>query len=115
MNEAIRKVSKTAKKRANDPSFLALPTKGAKQASKRPSAKRINDAVKAAPKKADSAPTFKVGMLVKSSAWARRTPDATPLRGMVKAVDRGSVHVFWFHAGRTMVHPAAQIVPLVAE
>jgi hypothetical protein len=126
---AMRKTYSLARKRANDPSFLALPAKPAKpapkparkapakRASKRPSAKRINDAVKAAPKKAVSKPAFKVGMLVKSSPTmgSRTQPDATPLRGMVKAIDQGSIHVFWFHAGRTMVHPASQIRPLVAE
>ena len=122
---AMRKTYSLARKRANDPSFLALPAKPAKPApkparkapAKRASAKRINDAVKAAPKRAVSKPAFKVGMLVKSSPTmgSRTQPDATPLRGMVKAIDRGSIHVFWFHAGRTMVHPAAQIRPLVAE
>ena len=122
---AMRKTYSLARKRANDPSFLALPAKPAKPApkparkapAKRASAKRINDAVKAAPKRAVSKPAFKVGMLVKSSPTmgSRTQPSAPPLRGMVKAIDRGSIHVFWFHAGRTMVHPAAQIVPLVAE
>ena len=122
---AMRKTYSLARKRANDPSFLALPAKPAKPApkparkapAKRASAKRINDAVKAAPKRAVSKPAFKVGMLVKSSPTmgSRTQPGSTPLRGMVKAIDRGSIHVFWFHAGRTMVHPAAQIVPLVAE
>ena len=122
---AMRKTYALAKKRANDPSFLALPTKATKPApkparkapAKRASAKRINDAVKAAPKKAVSKPAFKVGMLVKSSPTmgSRTQPDATPLRGMVKAIDRGTIHVFWFHAGRSMWHPASQIKPLVAE
>ena len=122
---AMRKTYSLARKRANDPSFLALPAKPAKPArkparkapAKRASAKRINDAVKAAPKRAVSKPAFKVGMLVKSSPTmgSRTQPSAPPLRGMVKAIDRGSIHVFWFHAGRTMVHPASQIRPLVAE
>lgn len=126
---AMRKTYSLARKRANDPSFLALPAKPAKpapkparkapakRASKRPSAKRINDAVKAAPKRAVSKPAFKVGMLVKSSPTmgSRTQPDAAPLRGMVKDIGQGSIHVFWFHAGRSMWHPASQIRPLVAE
>ena len=120
---AMRKTYALARKRANDPSFLALPAKAtkpapkparkapAKRAAKRPSAKRINDAVKAVSK-----PVFKVGMLVKSSPTmgSRTQPDAAPLRGMVKAIDQGSIHVFWFHSARIMVHPAYQIKPLVA-
>ena len=122
---AMRKTYSLARKRANDPSFLALPAKATKPArkparkapAKRASAKRINDAVKAAPKRAVSKPAFKVGMLVKSSPTmgSRTQPGSTPLRGMVKAIDRGSIHVFWFHAGRAMWHPASQIRPLVAE
>ena len=115
---AMRKTYSLARKRANDPSFLALPAKPARKApAKRASAKRINDAVKAAPKRAVSKPAFKVGMLVKSSPTmgSRTQPDATPLRGMVKDIGQGSIHVFWFHAGRAMWHPASQIRPLVAE
>ena len=122
---AMRKTYSLARKRANDPSFLALPAKPAKPArkparkapAKRASAKRINDAVKAAPKRAVSKPAFKVGMLVKSSPTmgSRTQPSAPPLRGMVKAIGQGSIHVFWFHAGRSMWHPASQIRPLVAE
>jgi hypothetical protein len=89
---AMRKTYALAKKRANDPSFLALPTTPAKPAAKRPSAKRINDAVKAAPKKAVSAPTFKVGDLVVLGNT----------RGMVtKVYDAGTPsEILWFGGSR---------------
>lgn len=93
---AMRKTYALAKKRANDPSFLALPTTpakpAAKPAAKRPSAKRINDAVKAAPKKAVSAPTFKVGDLVVLGNT----------RGMVtKVYDAGTPsEILWFGGSR---------------
>ena len=113
---AMRNTYALAKKRANDPSFLALPVKPAKparkairakRASKRPSAKRINDAVKAAPKKAVSKPTFKVGMLVHDHDHAAR--------GLVKAISRGAIDVFWFYNGLTVRHVPSTIRPLVAE
>ena len=126
---AMRKTYSLARKRANDPSFLALPAKPAKpapkparkapakRASKRPSAKRINDAVKAAPKKAVSKPAFKVGMLVKSSPTmgSRTQPGSTPLRGMVKAINPGDIEVFWFDNGKTQRLGPTHIRPLVAE
>jgi len=89
---AMRKTYALAKKRANDPSFLALPTTPATPAPKRPSAKRINDAVKAAPKKAVSAPTFKVGDLVVLGNT----------RGMVtKVYDAGTPsEILWFGGSR---------------
>lgn len=104
---AMRKTYALAKKRANDPSFLALPTTPAKPApkptrkapakpaAKRPSAKRINDAVKAAPKKAVSAPAFKVGDLVVLGN----------MRGMVtKVYDAGTPsEILWFGGDRLSV------------
>lgn len=92
---AMRKTYALAKKRANDPSFLALPTTPAKPAPKRPSAKCINDAVKAAPKKAVSAPSFKVGDLVVLGSK----------RGMVtKVYDAGTPsEILWFGGDRLSV------------
>ena len=123
---AMRKTYALAKKRANDPSFLALPAKPsksarkavrAKRASKRPSAKRINDAVKAASKKAVSKPTFKVGMLVQARepSGLGRALGVAHARGLVKAINRGAIDVFWFYNGQTFAHDPRHIIPLVAK
>ena len=129
---AMRKTYKTAQKRANDPGFLALPQQPAKKrwvpkakkaaykakksaapAKKQASAATLNEARSLAA----ALKTFKVGMLVKSSPTpaSRDQLDATPLRGMVKAINRGAIDVFWFHSGQTLTHPPTQIKPLVAE
>ena len=107
--EAMRKTYGTARKRANDQGFLALPVKPSKKrwvprkkkaGSKPKTARRLNTAVKAATKKPAAMPTyptFKVGDLV--------TRAVGTTKGLVKAVeevepiipsDGDFVTVFWF-------------------
>jgi hypothetical protein len=111
---SMRKTYSLARKRANDPSFLALPVpsknparkkrwvpRAKKSASRPSSARRPNTAVKAAAEtqaETPPIPVFKVGDLVRS----RNTHgDFANRKGIVKAVgpstgyERGSVTVFW--------------------
>ena len=127
---AMRKTYKTAQKRANDPGFLALPQQPAK---KRwvPKAKKAAYKAKksAAPaKKQASAATlnearslaaalkaFKVGMLVEASTFGPGVRKGPPPRGLVKAINRGAIDVFWFNSGQTLTLAPYDIKPLGAE
>ena len=111
--EAMRKTYGTARKRANDQGFLALPVKPSKKrwvprkkkaGSKPKTARRLNTAVKAATKKPVAMPpipTFKVGDLVVGVGTRASA------KGLVKAVEEAEarpalqfdgdvVTVFWF-------------------
>jgi len=120
--EAMRKTYGTARKRANDQGFLALPVKPSKKrwvprkkkaGSKRTSARSLNTAVKAATKKPAPTHDFKVGELVRGNntnmpAW----------KGMVKAINGrrsyARITVFWFHDGSTHDVAAEHLQPLAA-
>ena len=108
--EAMRKTYGTARKRANDQGFLALPVKPSKKrwvprkkkaGSKRTSARSLNTAVKAAAQTQEETPPipdFKVGDLVRPR---NTNGDFAGRKGIVKAVgpspgyERGTVTVFW--------------------
>ena len=113
--DAMRKTDKTAQKRANDPGFLALPVKASKKrwvpkakkaGSKRKTAKRMNAAVKAAAKKPAPTYDFKVGELVKFRSGMHK--------GMVKAVSKATITVFWFDEATTSNVTPLDIRPLMA-
>ena len=130
--DTLRKTDKTAQKRANDPGFLALPVKASKKrwvpkakksGSKRKTApktaKRMNAAVKASDKRINAAlkaartperhaPThdFKVGELVEFRSGMHK--------GMVKAVSKATITVFWFHEATTSNVTPLDIRPLMA-
>ena len=117
--DTLRKTDKTAQKRANDPGFLALPIKASKKrwvpkakkaGSKRKTApktaKRINAAVKAAAKKPAPTYDFKVGELVKFRSGMHK--------GMVQAVSKATITVFWFHEATTSNVTPLDIRPLMA-
>ena len=118
--EAMRKTYGTARKRANDQGFLALPVKPSKKrwvprkkkAGSRPkTARRLNTAVKTATKKPVAIYDFKVGELVYIE------PDAAhnhPWRGMVKAISGRTITVFWFHDGSTHDVADEHLSPLKA-
>ena len=113
---AMGKTKRTAAKRANDPGFLALPVKASKKrwvpkakkaGSKRKTAKRINAALKA---KADahstlSSLTYEVGQLIESR-------NSEMLKGMVKAANKATITVFWFHDAHTSQVTPLDIAPL---
>ena len=99
--------------------FLALPVKASKKrwvpkakkaGSKRKTApktaKRINAAVKAAAKKPAPTYNFKVGELVKFRSGMHK--------GMVKAVSKATITVFWFHEATTSNVTPLDIRPLMA-
>ena len=111
---AMRSTYAMARKRANDPGFLALPVKPSKRrwvprkkaASKPKTAKNLNAALKA---KADadsplSSLVYEVGQLVESRS--------TPLKGMVKAVGNITITVFWFHDASTSQVSPLYLAPL---
>ena len=115
---AMNKTKRTAAKRANDAGFHALPVKtyakkkwvprGKKAVSKPKTADRINAALKA---KADadfplSSLAFTVGQLVEFRTGVHK--------GMVKAVSKATITVFWFHEGTTSNVTPLDIRPLVA-
>ena len=125
---AMNKTKRTAAKRANDPGFHALPVKtyakkkwvpkAKKAGSKRKTAERINAALKASDKrinaalkaKADaystlSSLTYEVGQLIESR-------NAEMLKGMVKAVSKARITVFWFHDASTKQVSPLDIAPL---
>ena len=126
--DAMRKTDKTAQKRANDPGFLALPVKASKKrwvpkakkaGSKRKTAKRINAAQKASDKRINAAlkaartperhaPThdFKVGDLIEFRTGMHK--------GMVKAVSKATITVFWFDQATTSNVTPLDIRPLMA-
>ena len=114
---AMNKTKRTAAKRANDPGFHALPVKTyakkkwvpkAKKAGSKPkTAKKLNAALKA---KADadfplSSLTYEVGQLIESR-------NAEMLKGMVKAVSKARITVFWFHDASTKQVSPLDIAPL---
>jgi hypothetical protein len=116
---AMNKTKRTAAKRANDAGFHALPVKtyakkkwvprGKKAASKPKTAKSLNAAVKA---KADadlplSTLAYEVGQLVEFR-------NSEVHKGMVKAVSKATITVFWFHDATTNKVTPLDIRPLVA-
>lgn len=123
---AMRSTYATARKRANDPGFLALPVKPSKKrwvprkkaASKRTTAKNLNAALKA---KADAdsplpRPAFTVGQLVTKTG---RSGSPT-VKGIIRAVNitpgpsQGRISVFWFHDASTRVERHVDLKILVA-
>ena len=131
---AMRKTYKTATKRANDPGFLALPVKASKKrwvpkakkaGSKRKTAKRINAAQKASDKRINAAlkaaakehahrrtHDFKVGDLILHSSM--NLDNGENWKGMCKAINAGSISVFWFHSGETSPWPIGKLRHLKA-
>ena len=114
---AMNKTKRTAAKRANDPGFHALPVKTyakkkwvpkAKKAGSKPkTAKKLNAALKA---KTDadfplSTLAYEVGQLIESR-------NSEMLRGMVKAVSKATITVFWFHDASTNQVTPLDIAPL---
>ena len=118
--EAMRKTYGTARKRANDQGFLALPVKPSKKrwvprkkkaGSKPKTARRLNTAVKAANKKPVATHDFKVGDLVTGDV---RDVSGPAWKGMVKAINGRTITVFWFHNGSTHDVAAEYLQPLAA-
>lgn len=117
--DTLRKTDRTAQKRANDPGFLALPVKASKKrwvpkakkaGSKRKTApktaKRINAALKASDKRIDAALKAKADADLSLSSLAFTVGQLVEFRtgmhkGMVKAVSKATITVFWFHEATT--------------
>ena len=79
---------------------------GSKRKTAPKTAKRINAAVKAAAKKPAPTYNFKVGELVKFRSGMHK--------GMVKAVSKATITVFWFHEATTSNVTPLDIRPLMA-
>ena len=118
---SMNKTKRTAAKRANDAGFHALPVKtyakkkwvprGKKAASKPKTAESLNAALKAkAVKKPATTHDFKVGQLVEQVTRADRLTE----KGLVKAVEKKLITVFWFHNGQTTIAPVVALRHLEA-
>ena len=123
--DAMRKVYSVAKKRANDPGFLALPVKPSRKrwvprqkkvGSKRPSARSLNAAVRSAPQTPAPTHVFTVGQLVEILG----DESGLTKRGIVKGVrnharkSQDLITVFWFHDQSTEPISAFALRPIAA-
>lgn len=131
--EAMRKTYSTARKRANDEGFLALPVKPSKKrwvprkkktGSKPKTARRLNTAVKAAappaPGKEPFTYVFKVGDLVQPLGVAWPPAPDVHRKGIVKSVveqellENYKITVFWLDEMSERTISAKMLVPLAA-